>query len=120
MQSQPRNISVSFGRSRMEPSINTAPFCKCSGARISKIIGVSPLSSSFGTRAWPRFPDPPVRSTFIVLLRDLAHFGTQPDEAGTLQAFKTIKTELLDRTIEAHNGELLSQRATGCSSSSGV
>jgi hypothetical protein len=41
-------------------------------------------------------------------------------EAGTLQAFKTIKTELLDPTIEAHNGELLSQRATGCSSSSGV
>jgi hypothetical protein len=42
------------------------------------------------------------------------------DEAGTLQAFKTITTELLDPTIEAHNGELLSQRATGCSSSSGV
>ena len=42
------------------------------------------------------------------------------DEAGTLQAFKTIKTELLDPTIEAHNGELLSQRATGCSSSSGM
>jgi hypothetical protein len=42
------------------------------------------------------------------------------DEASTLQAFKTIKTELLDPTIEAHNGELLSQRATGCSSSSGV
>jgi hypothetical protein len=31
-----------------------------------RITRVSPLSSNMGTRVWPRFPDPPVRSTFIV------------------------------------------------------
>ena len=69
MQSQPRNIPVSFERSRTDPSINTAPLCKCGGARTSRMTGVSPWSSNLGTRVWPRFPDPPVSSTFIVFPR---------------------------------------------------
>src|SRR5580693_1579127 len=66
MQSQPRNISVNLGRSRIDPSINTAPCFKSRGARTSRITGVSRLSSNLGTRVRPRSPDPPVRSTFIV------------------------------------------------------
>src|ERR1700730_643384 len=66
MQSQARNISVSFDRSRIDPSIKSAPFFKSRGARTSRITGVSPWSSNMGTRVWPRFPDPPVKSTFIV------------------------------------------------------
>jgi len=30
------------------------------------MTGVSPLSISLGTRVCPRFPDPPVSSTFMV------------------------------------------------------
>src|SRR5208282_6761882 len=36
------------------------------GARTSRMTGVSPLSSNLGTRVWPRSPDPPVISTFMV------------------------------------------------------
>src|SRR6516225_9745202 len=68
MQSQPRKISVNFERSRTEPSMNTAPSLKGGGARTSRRIGVSPRSSSLGTRVYPRFPDPPVSSTFTVFL----------------------------------------------------
>src|SRR5438094_8430495 len=66
MQSQPGNISVNFDRSRIDPSIKTASFFKFGGARTSRMTGVSPLSSNMGTSVWPRSPDPPVRSTFIV------------------------------------------------------
>src|ERR1700730_5160821 len=66
MQSQARNISVSFDRSRIDPSIKSAPFFNSRGARTSRITGVSPWSSTLGTRVWPRFPDPPVSSTFRV------------------------------------------------------
>jgi hypothetical protein len=65
MQSQPRNMPVSFDRSGTDPSTNSAPFFKSRGARTSRMTGVSPLSSSLGMRVWTRFPDPPVRSTFI-------------------------------------------------------
>src|SRR6266550_437422 len=66
MQSQPGNISVNSDRSRIDPSIKTASFFKFSGARTSRMTGVSPLSSNMGTSVRPRSPDPPVRSTFIV------------------------------------------------------
>src|ERR1700737_1100298 len=49
----------------MDPSINTASFFKSRGARTSRMTGVSPWSSSMGTRVWPRFPAPPVSSTFM-------------------------------------------------------
>src|SRR6516164_4486614 len=67
MQSQPRNIWVSFGRSKTDASMNSVPLLRCGGARTSRMTGVSPLSSSLGTRACPRFPDPPVSTTFIIL-----------------------------------------------------
>src|SRR5262249_39237097 len=66
MQSQPRKISVNFKRSRTDPSMNSTPLFRCGGARTSRMTGVSPLSSSLGTRVCPRFPDPPVNSTFMV------------------------------------------------------
>src|SRR6516164_8668080 len=86
MQSQPRNLSVSFERSRTDPSVNTAPSFKGDGrARTSRMTGVSPLSSSLGTSVWPRFPDPPVSSTFMVFspasrvelisIPDAGHYG---------------------------------------------
>jgi adenylate cyclase len=36
------------------------------------------------------------------------------DEAGTLQAFKTIKAELFDPTIAAHNGRARQADGSGC------
>jgi hypothetical protein len=72
----------------------------------------------------PRHPIPIVRKSACALLRRLARtwgkVGYRGGRSRHSQAFKTIKTELLDPTIEAHNDELLSQRATGCSSSSGM
>jgi adenylate cyclase len=35
------------------------------------------------------------------------------DEAGTLQAFKTIKAELFDPTIAAHHGQLVKTTGDG-------
>jgi hypothetical protein len=35
------------------------------------------------------------------------------DEAGTLQAFKTIRTELFEPTTEAHNGRLVKTTGDG-------
>src|SRR6516165_8903064 len=66
MQSHPENVSVSLARSRMDSSRNSAPFFKSRGARTSRMTGMSPRSSSLGVRVWPRFPDPPVSSTFIL------------------------------------------------------
>jgi hypothetical protein len=60
-----RNISANFERSRMDPSMNKTPSFKLGGARTSRMTGVSPFSSSLGTRACPRFPDPPVSSTLM-------------------------------------------------------
>src|SRR5215469_131886 len=67
MQSQPRIVSVTVERSRTDPSMNTVPSLKSGDARTSRMIGVSPLSSNLGTRPCPRFPDPPVSSTFMIL-----------------------------------------------------
>src|ERR1019366_7457777 len=47
--------------------MNVASRRGSSGARTSKITGVSPLLSNLGTRDWPRSPDPPVRRILIVL-----------------------------------------------------
>src|ERR1700684_455285 len=66
MQSQPRKESGKFDRSSTDPWINTAPRGKPAGARVSRSMGVSPLSSSLGTRVWQRSPDPPVSRIFIV------------------------------------------------------
>src|ERR1700730_14864070 len=111
MQSQPRNISVSLGRSRMDPSINTAPFFKSRGGRTARMTGVSPLSSNLGTSVWPRFPDPPVSSAPGLLDRpppkrdvreDPFDFATQ-EERSTYDAVK----HYIDRRFE----ELEQQRA---------
>jgi len=64
-----------------------------------------------------------IRHLAAILAADVAGYsrliGT--DEGGTLQAFKTIKTELFDPTIEAAITVGPSRRlATGCSSSSRV
>src|SRR6202043_2263347 len=83
MQTHPRNVSVSFGRSRMDPSTNSAPFFRSRGARTSRMTGVSPRSSNLGTRVWPRFPDPPVSSTFItfspIYPRCAGQYAGRPD-----------------------------------------
>src|ERR1700756_2337835 len=86
MQSQPRNISVNLERSRTDPSMNTARSFKIAGARTSRMTGVSPFSTSLGTRACPRFPDPPVSSTLAQqlafehpeLIRRMILLGTGP------------------------------------------
>src|SRR4051794_1279094 len=72
MQSQPRNASYSFSRSRMDPWINTSPF-ESPGERRSKITGTSPLLTNRGTRVCPRSPDPPVRSTLMVFSLTYLH-----------------------------------------------
>src|SRR5215471_13939737 len=84
MQSHPRDISASSGRAKMEPSINSAPSCNCRGARTSRMTGVLPRPSSLGTRVWPRFPDPPVSSTFIPFS------PPYPRCTGNMQAGRTL------------------------------
>src|SRR6266849_1670903 len=95
MQSQPRNMSVNFDRSRIDPSIKTASFFKFRGARTSRITGVSTLLSNKGTRVCPRFPDPPVRSTFILFS---AAYPFARQYAGTQDRF--VRVEL--RTVRTH------------------
>ena len=49
------------------------------------------------------------RRLAAILAADVAGYSRLigADEAGTLQAFKTIKAELFDPTIAAHNGRLV-------------
>ena len=96
MQSQPRNIPVSFERSKTDPSMNSAPLFRCGGARTSRMTGVSPRSSSLGARVCPRFPDPPVSSTFMVFS------PTYTFPARNWQAGLTVRRHRIDKSCVPH------------------
>jgi hypothetical protein len=74
----------------LRAAMNTAPSFKGGGARTSRRSGVSPLSSSLGTRVCPRFPDPPFSSTFMVF-PDL-HLSNLPHRARSRRGWTIIRS----------------------------
>jgi adenylate cyclase len=55
------------------------------------------------------------RRLAAILAADMAGYSRLigPDEGGTLQAFKSIRSELFDPTIAAHNGRLFKTTGDG-------